>query len=562
MTAGGLTVDGLGVRYVGRREKALDDVGLLVAEGEVMGMAGRTGAGKSTLALAAAGFIPRVVKAQVEGSVAVGEIEATTAGLADLAGHVGIVFSAPALQLSASKPTVREELAFGLENLAVPRAEMDARIEAVLDRLGIAGLAEREPLELSGGEQQRVAIASVLVMGTRLLVLDEPAAQLDPGATSSLAELLRELSADGRSVLVAEHSPDVLSTARQCLVLAAGKVVARGLPAEALGSQPYAPTVVRLALAAGLPPGSAFDEAALATALRNGRPLAVPPSTPRLTLEVPPAAGAGPAAIEVRGLVHSYPGDVTALRGVDLTISSGESVAIVGQNGSGKTTLVKHFNGLLRPAEGSVVIGGEALGTRRVSDLAGLVGFVFQNPDDQLFQSRVDREVAFGPHNLKRSAAETKRLVDMALELVGLTADRATNPYDLGLSVRKLVALASVMAMEPGVLVLDEPTTGQDGPGVERVGAIVDAWSAAGRSVVAVTHDMEFAARHFRRVVVMRRGEIVLDGRPDVAFTRANVDLLASTGLRPPPAARVAHLIGLDAVPPDADGLLAVLAQR
>ena len=153
------------------------------APGSVAAVAGRTGAGKSTLALAAAGFIPRVVRAKVDGSVKVGETEATTARLADLAGHVGIVFSAPALQLSASKPTVREELAFGLENLGVAREEMDGRIDEVLDRLGIAGLADREPLALSGGEQQRVAVASVLVMGTRLIVLDEPAAQLDPGGT-------------------------------------------------------------------------------------------------------------------------------------------------------------------------------------------------------------------------------------------------------------------------------------------------------------------------------------------------------------------------------------------
>ena len=142
---------------------------------------------------------------------------------------------------------------------------------------------------------------------------------------------------------------------------------------------------------------------------------------------------------------------------------------------------------------------------------------------------------------------------------MGLTDERATNPYDLGLSVRKLVALASVIAMEPGVLVLDEPTTGQDGPGVERVGAIVDAWSAAGRSIVAITHDMEFAARHFRRIVVMRQGEIVFDGPPDLAFAPANVELLASTGLRPPPAARIAALMSLDVVPADAAGLLRLL---
>jgi energy-coupling factor transport system ATP-binding protein len=558
MTDGNLAVEGLGVRYVGRRQKALDDVGLKVAEGKIVGVAGRTGAGKSTLALAASGFIPRVVKAQVSGSVRIGDIEATTAKLSELAGRVGIVFSAPALQLSSSKPTVREELAFGLENLAVARGEMDARIDAVLDRLGIGGLADREPLALSGGEQQRVAIASVLVMGTRLIVLDEPAAQLDPGGTTSLAGLLRELAEDGRAVLVAEHSAEVLATAGECLVLEAGKVAARGAPASALGGQPNPPTILKLAKAAGVAPQEAFDEKAVAQALRGTRVQAGAPDS-SLKLEVLQLAGTTPSAIEVRGLVHRYPGGVTALRGVDLTINPGESVAIVGQNGSGKTTLVKHFNGLLRPDEGSVRVGGEPLGTRRVSDLASQVGFVFQNPDDQLFSGSVEREVAFGPRNLKRSAPETARAVESALGLVGLTPERADNPYDLGLSLRKLVALASVLAMEPGVLVLDEPTTGQDGPGIERVGAIVDAWSAAGRSVVAITHDMEFAARHFGRIVVMRLGQIVLDGRPELTFATPTVDLLASTGLRPPPAARIAALMGLDAVPADADSLLELL---
>jgi len=559
MTDAGLRVQELSVRYVGRREKALDGVGVAVGEGEVVGVAGQTGAGKSTLALAAAGFIPRVVRAKVDGSVKVGETEATTARLADLAGHVGIVFSAPALQLSSSKPSVREELAFGLENLAIPRADMDARIDAVLDRLGIGALADREPLALSGGEQQRVAIASVLVMGTRLIVLDEPAAQLDPGGTRSLAELLRELAADGRAVLVAEHSPELQAVARECVVLEAGKVAARGAPATALGGQPNPPTIIRLAQAAGVPANLAFDEHAVADALRRGPPAALP-AAPRLGLEAPDLTGPAPARIDIQGLVHRYPGGVDAVRGVDLTIEPGESVAIVGQNGSGKTTLVKHFNGLLRADEGNVSVGGEPLGRRRVSDLAGQVGFVFQNPDDQLFQGRVDREVAFGPRNLRRSAPEIERSVESALGLVGLTEERAVNPYDLGLSLRKLVALASVLAMAPGLLVLDEPTTGQDGPGVNRIGAIVDSWSATGRSVVAITHDMEFAARHFRRIVVMRDGQILLDGSPPTVFAPANVDLLASTGLRPPPAARIAALMGLDVVPADADQLLQALA--
>jgi energy-coupling factor transport system ATP-binding protein len=194
-----------------------------------------------------------------------------------------------------------------------------------------------------------------------------------------------------------------------------------------------------------------------------------------------------------------------------------------------------------------------------VADLAATVGFVFQNPDDQLFERSVEREVAFGPRNLGLSAAEIATLVTASLDAVGLADQRATNPYDLDLSRRKLVALAGVLAMDPAVLVLDEPTTGQDPDGVARVGAIVDAFRAAGRSVVAITHDMEFAAGHFTRTVVMRAGRVVADGSPVSIFAPAGRGLLASTGLIPPPAARIAARLGLETVCLDAAGLLAAL---
>jgi energy-coupling factor transport system ATP-binding protein len=246
---------------------------------------------------------------------------------------------------------------------------------------------------------------------------------------------------------------------------------------------------------------------------------------------------------------------------VDLHIPGGQAVAIVGQNGSGKTTLVKHLNGLLRPAEGSVLIDGADIAGTPVHEVARTVGFVFQNPDDQLFERSVEREVGFGPRNVGLAPAEAKAAVDAAIALVGLDAVRTTNPYDLDLSTRKLVALAGVLAIDPAVLVLDEPTTGQDGPGVERVGAIVQAYRAAGRSVVAITHDMEFAARHFERIVVMRAGQVVADGTPDEVFAPERIELLASTGLEPPVAARVGARLGLGSTPTPED-LSRLLAER
>jgi energy-coupling factor transport system ATP-binding protein len=244
---------------------------------------------------------------------------------------------------------------------------------------------------------------------------------------------------------------------------------------------------------------------------------------------------------------------------VTLRFDPGESVAILGQNGSGKTTLVKHLNGLLRPDAGEVRLDGRPTRGDRVDQLAATVGFVFQNPDEQLFERSVEREIGFGPRNLGFDSALVGQLIDVALAATGLTTERTTNPYDLDLSRRKLVALASVLAMDPAILVLDEPTTGQDPDGIARIGAIARAWREAGRTVVAITHDMEFAAANFDRVVVMRSGEVVADGRPDDVMAARNADLLASTGLRPPPAALVAAALGLPGAPADANALLSAL---
>ncbi len=557
-----VTFEGLSVRYAGRREPALDGLDLVVAAGERVGIAGRTGAGKSTLALVAAGFVPRVVRAKLTGRAMLDDIalDGPTGGA--LLGRTGIVFSTPANQLSASKLTVREELAFGLENLGVPRAEMDARIDAVLARLEIGHLAEREPFALSGGEQQRVAIASIVAMGTSVLVLDEPTAQLDPVGTATVGRLLGELAADGTTILCAEHDPTILGRLDRCLVLEAGVAVVVDRPGKALASQVLGrlglipPTLVRLAEAGGIDSSQAFDEAAVAAGLDGSRQKPAidalgddPVAGPGITGSWTARPGGHRVRIVVDELFHRYPTGMEALRGVSLTIDPGESVAIVGQNGSGKTTLVKHLNGLLRPTAGRVLLDGNDTREVPVHTLAATVGFVFQNPDDQLFDRSVAREVAFGPRNLGRSADEVSRAVSEGLEAVGLESSRTVNPYDLDLSLRKLVALASVLAMDPAALVLDEPTTGQDGPGVRRVGAIVDGWVASGRTAVAITHDMEFAADHFARIVVMRAGSIVADGSPTEVFAPANVELLASAGLEPPPAARIGVRLGLGSTP-------------
>jgi energy-coupling factor transport system ATP-binding protein len=266
--------------------------------------------------------------------------------------------------------------------------------------------------------------------------------------------------------------------------------------------------------------------------------------------------------IRLEGLVHVYEGGTRAVDGIDLEIGAGERVAIIGQNGSGKSTLVRHFNGLLRPTEGRVLIDGADAAGRRVAALSAIVGLAFQDPDRQIFAGRVRGEVEFGPRNLGLRGADLARAVGEALAATGLEADANTNPYDLGFSRRKLLALASILAMGTPVIVLDEPTTGQDARGIERVQAIVASLAAEGRTVIAISHDMRFVAETFERVVVMGAGRVLLDGSPADVFAEPAWPVLASTYLEPPLAARVGARLGLGSTPTEASLVEALAGSR
>ena len=256
--------------------------------------------------------------------------------------------------------------------------------------------------------------------------------------------------------------------------------------------------------------------------------------------------------IEVEELAFAYPDGTVALDGVDIAVRAGERVAIIGQNGSGKSTLVRHLNGLLRPTRGRVCLAGADIAGRHVAELAGTVGLVFQNPDRQIFAGTVRSEVAFGPRNLGLRGGALDDAVSAALVAVGLDQVAGANPYDLGYSRRKLLALASILAMRTPVLVLDEPTTGQDARGVAQIQDIVAGVAAEGRTVIAISHDLRFAAESFERIVVMRAGSVVIDGAASAVFDVVHWETLASTYLEPPLPARVGARMGLGSTPTEA----------
>jgi energy-coupling factor transport system ATP-binding protein len=273
------------------------------------------------------------------------------------------------------------------------------------------------------------------------------------------------------------------------------------------------------------------------------------------------ARSVGAPTIELDAVSFTYPDGTEALEGVALRFEPGSAVAIVGQNGSGKSTLARHLNGLLRPTGGRVLFDGEDIRRRHVADLSGVVGLAFQDPDRQLFAGSVASEVAFGPRNHGLRGAALDERVRAALESVGLAAEAAANPYDLGYSRRKLLSLASVLAMGTPVLVLDEPTTGQDARGAARVRAVVAAAREAGRTVIAISHDMRFVADAFERVVVMRAGRVTLDGAPADVFAAANWEELRASHLEPPFAALEGARLGLGSTPTERSFVEALAAR-
>lgn len=246
--------------------------------------------------------------------------------------------------------------------------------------------------------------------------------------------------------------------------------------------------------------------------------------------------------VDLKDVHFTYPGEVCALSGINFSVSSGERVAIVGQNGAGKTTLVKHINGLLRPTAGQVLLDGKDTADLSIAKLSRYVGYVFQNPDIQLFSTSVEEEVAFGPTNLGFTGDDLERMISFALKITGLEDSRKTNPYDLSPSWRKMVAFASVLAMDSQIVILDEPTTGQDAVMIESMRNIISQLSAQGKTVIAITHDIDFGVEIFPRLIAMSQGRIILDG-PTIDVI-AQERKLEETYVNPPQLTRLGNRLG------------------
>ena len=504
--------DRVSVTYPDATEPTLRDVSLRVDEGELCLVVGRTGVGKSTLLGAVNGLVPHFTGGLLAGRVTVDGRDTAAHPPRELADVVGVVGQDPLAGFVTD--TVEEELAYGMEQLALPPDVMRKRVEETLDLLGIAELRSRALRTLSGGQQQRVAIGSVLTAHPRVLVLDEPTSALDPTAAEEVLAAVTRLVHDlGVTVVIAEHRLErVVQYADRVLYLHGDGTVADGTPADVLATSSVAPPVVQLGRLAGWSP--------LPLSVRDARRLAAPlrarlehatPTDSAGAGGAPGPADPGHAALRARRVVVRY-GQVVAVREVDLDLAPGQVVALMGRNGSGKSSLLWALQGSGPRASGTVEVLHD---TRRLdpatlgpAEARRLVGLVPQTPADLLYLSRVGDECAQADTDSARPAGTTAAL----LERIVPGIDPDTHPRDLSEGQRLALVVAVQLSAAPDVVLLDEPTRGLDYHAKERFGAMIRELAAEGRSVVVSTHDVEFVAAAADRVVVLADGQVVADG--------------------------------------------------
>ena len=527
----------------------LRGVNLAIGAGEFVAVLGRVGAGKSTLCMALNGLVPHATGGIFRGAVTVLGRNTKEHAIADLAQSAGLVFQDPEMQLTQMR--VEDELAFGPENLGVPTGEIEERVTWALEAVGLAGYRDRSPLHLSGGEKQRVAIAAMLAMRPQVLALDEPTANLDPAGKAAIFNLLARLARERQItiVLATQELERVARYAQRVVVLHDGVIALDDTPAAVFAQAP-------LLREWGIGAPQLAELASLLTQ-QTGRPyrfLHMGEAYAQLRGELKAGASYLSQGSGVRGqgsgvsgregpqlaleqVSFSYLDGTAALRDISLAVAAGEFVALLGANGSGKTTLAKHLNGLLKPTSGCVRVNGRDTRPLRVAELARTVGYVFQNPDHQIFAATVEEEIAFGLRLQGLSQAEVAERVNWALAAFALTPYRELPPALLGWGQRRQVAMAAVLATRPQVLVLDEPTGGLDARSRDALMAAVTTFNRSGGTVILITHNMRLVAEYASRAVVMAGGQVVFDAAPRALFERR--EILARAKLAAPAVVRL-----------------------
>ncbi|WP_052692986.1 energy-coupling factor transporter ATPase [Desulfosporosinus sp. I2] len=562
-------------------EPSLKKVSLNVEKGKFVLLMGATGAGKTTLSLCLNGLIPQLLEGKLTGQVSVAGKNVGKTAVQSLSKVLGLVLQDPETQIIGR--TVEEDTAFGPRNFLVPLEQIKQRVDQTLEKVRLKGYNQRLSEELSGGEKQRLAIAGVLVMEPEILVLDEPTSELDPIGRAEIYETLDELRRKkDLTILLVEHSSEeLIHKADEVVVLNQGEIFWKGVPTELFRNLP----LLRQCGIKPLPVSQigwdfyekgwiSFAEIPLDIPSAEGLIRALLPKYGKqqwqqkgqeqeqriererererdlgLGLELDQVHRRNSrlkqeanqsdknSSVEVRNLIYHYNSEQPALRGINLTIEAGEFVALIGQNGAGKTTLAKHLNGLLKPTQGEVIVEGMNTQQYDTSDLSKTIGYVFQNPDHQIFSATVEKELEFGLKNAGYKGKEIRERVEQVLQVTGLEKYRSVHPFSLGKGERQMIAVASILVLKPMLLVIDEPTTGSDWVGVQTMMTLIRKLNAAGTTIIMISHDMDLVAQFANRVIVLKEGEILLDGTPQNVFS--NEQMLLDSAIIPPQFCRL-----------------------
>jgi energy-coupling factor transport system ATP-binding protein len=535
--------------YRGTTKNALSNIDFKAVSGESVVVTGLTGAGKSTLLRCINRNVPASCRGEFSGEALVFGENTSGKNPAQLSKTVGMVFQDFESQLFSTSALM--DAAFGAENLGLDTKEIRARATEAMKKVGLAGLEKRDPETLSGGQKQRLAIACVLAMDPDIICLDEPTTDLDPEGRSEVVNLIKELCKSGKAIVMAEHDAELILSANRADGLCLGKKIFSGQPEELLTDNDLSghfgirqPDTILLFDKLGIDKAPLNIEDAKKILLERGVPQDLSGSFDFKEPDKKTREKEGSALVKIEGLHHTYgKGDFEALSGVDLEIKRGEFIAVLGRNGSGKTTLVKHLNGLLRPSSGSVLMDGQDTAGLSISELGKKTGFVFQDPDHQIFASSVREEVAFAPYNHGFSKDDVVRETDKAIELVGLLDFADEDPFLLTKGMRQRVALASILSAGPEVIIMDEPTTGLDYPAQRAVMDILNELNKKGRTIIMITHSLWVAAEYARRVLVINNGKIIDDGPTRKVLS--NQRILSGAGLCMPEITSLGMLFGV-----------------
>ena len=553
-----VVLEGVTFAYEGSDKPVLREVDLKIKRGEVAALLGSTGAGRTTMIYAIGGIIPNYVKGSLKGDVIVEGLNTKDHSLYEIAQHVGVVMDDPEAHIVSF--TVGEDTAFGPCNLGLPVEEVYQRVDFSLKATRLDRLRTRNPYNLSGGEKQGLATAGVLAMRPSILALDEPTSMLDPLGRERVRSVLKDLNETyGMTFVLSDYDAErVAGLADRLVVVKEGEVILDGKCRDILQHAETLeevgvrlPEVTKLATklkADGLWKGelpTTVEEAAAVMAGMLGKR-----QRPQPVSGGAKGRNGGPI-VRIRNLYHDFPGNVRALGGIDLDIYPGEYVALIGQNGSGKTTLAKHMSGLLKPTNKDAVVTVADLDIRKANmrDVAARVGYIFQIPEHQMFCSTVEEELGFGLRNLRIPPEEVKRRTSHIAEKLELKGYEEQVLPSLNRGKKFRVVLGSVIAMDPEIVIVDEPTTGQDWKDSVYVCKFLDELRSDGKTIIMVTHEMDLVASFATRVIVMYQGTVLLDGTPREVFSKS--DILRKTWVQPPGMCRLSAALGDYGMPTD-----------